>query len=512
MCLSPIRIPSNSRIISREYLSKGYFTVPCNQCAECQQQNSLKWQFRAYWQFKEVVSKGGFALFDTLTYAPEHLPTIDKLLNIKTDNDFPCFSLPDVQAFLNRLRSLLRHKYHYKSTDVLPLKYFLTSEYGTSEHGTHRPHYHVIFYVLDPKIKPLDLSYMISSAWTYGRTDGVKWKGKNYLLQKRVIFAHTKQSDSVHMAQYVAKYVEKDCDFSVQIRKRLYTYLYSIYGQKIGSRFAKGSSWIYDVDGIPVNFAADEKRDIGFIQWLGTYEGHKLYLQTKHLVEQFHKQSQQFGAFLIPNLDMAYLFKTGCQKYTLQNGITINVPLPQYYKCKVFQQKIYICEKFSWSWTDLGKKYLRVRKFYNIRRIAQNIDNEYMTAGKVCPANALYLAHYLVNYKDCVGIGNEVVNLEDVLKYRHDYQYIDKRKYHGRFVSSLWQDDDKLVDCVTQSDYLNRRMIRDDFALWSRGFDAILDEYDRLRANRKASLQALFENKQKTKKKIKVVQTSLHLY
>lgn len=520
MCISPIRIPNNSRVISRYYMTKGYIQVPCGECVECQQSKSLEWQLRARWQFEEVKRSNGYALFDTLTYSDENLPYLSDFLPT-SGFDCPCFSLPDVQGFFNRLRAAVRYKYHIRSNESLPLKYFLTSEYGTSERGTHRPHYHIILYCFDNRISPIDLSYLISQCWYFGRTDGAKYNGKRYVNEKRVIRAHTKDGDSIHLHQYVAKYVEKDCAFQRTIKKRLHGYMYSRYKQylvSLGSTYERDyKSWIF-VDDIPYAHGVKEIEDMDYLSWLRSPDVHSLFLRTKHLIEQFHKQSQGFGEMLIDYLDLPYLWETGNVKFRQANkcATVVQMKLPTYYYRKIFQEQIYIGNKLSWQNTDLGKQFREVRSTALVHQLADRMKNVFLTAGRNVDVNWLDLARYAVKIKDSVGFVDVESNVEDKLNHPHYFSVQNKRLYHGRLLSRFLHDESSKFRChlnpaVPLQDWYSLHVWRDDYAEWTHGFDKLLQEFEELTYQMKSKLQERFEALQELRKRMKVAQHATQL-
>lgn len=101
-----------------------YNVVPCGKCEACLKRYVSAWSSRL-----SLCARGSnFSFFVTLTYADEHLPK----------NAEVCKS--DVQKFFKRIRK------HFAVYDDFDLKYVLISEYGPSEDGTHRPHYHGLFF------------------------------------------------------------------------------------------------------------------------------------------------------------------------------------------------------------------------------------------------------------------------------------------------------------------------------------------------------------------------------
>lgn len=497
MCINPLKLPTNSTVISSVFAQKLYNYVPCGDCAECQQSKSREWLFRAHWQFEEVKACNGFALFDTLTYSNEFLPHLSQFLGV-SEVDYPCFSLPDIQEFLNRLRILFRRTYHIEGE--LPLKYFLTSEYGTDERCTHRPHYHIILYCLDSSVNPLDISYMVSKCWLYGRTDGAKYNGKRYVLDKRVIRAHTKDGDSAHLHEYVAKYVEKDSEFSKVVRGRLFAYMFSLYQHDSQSHYVgvDSSNWLYDDDGFPLRSGLKYENDIDFIDWLKIPAVHSIYLKTKHLVEQFHKQSQGFGEYLLQKLDLPYLWKTGSQKFRLpnKNATYINVPLPMYYYRKLFQTQVYLADKLVWQYTELGKHFADIRKFHHVQYLADDIKNVFSYYNYSCVVDYSKLAEYSVWSENSIGWLRASTSVDDKLKFPHWFL----KKSHGKFYISdfYYADDCEYCDfCIPFETFISMNITRNEF------FDTLLDKYRELKSKYGTAKQEAFELKQKRRKLFK---------
>ena len=136
-CKTPILIRRKSMQTSAKITSQGffgaatenlgrlpeflYYKVPCGKCDACLKRYVAAWSARL-----SVAARGfDFSRFVTLTYDDDHLP-----------KDGVCKG--DVQKFFKRVRK------HFEQFDDFVLKYVLISEYGPSENGTHRPHYHFI--------------------------------------------------------------------------------------------------------------------------------------------------------------------------------------------------------------------------------------------------------------------------------------------------------------------------------------------------------------------------------
>lgn len=139
MCLFPRRIPDPSRKtyanLSRDekyelYTTHGIETdptprfvyVPCGQCYDCLKKAARQWRFRLFQEMK--LHNYRSPLFLTLTLDVNHWEK-----NPRHPREY-------LRAFFERFR----YKYGY-----MP-RHFFVHEYGTSETGTHRLHFHGIIF------------------------------------------------------------------------------------------------------------------------------------------------------------------------------------------------------------------------------------------------------------------------------------------------------------------------------------------------------------------------------
>lgn len=133
MCLCPLSIINKGYDPNDKYSS--YFVrVPCGTCEECAQQRVSDVLFRADYEYQDMLKCGGTAFFLTLTFNDDNL-------NIYTFSDGSKCSTwngKQLQRYTHRLNTHL-------SRCGYTLKYLITSERGNG--GTHRPHYHCIFFV-----------------------------------------------------------------------------------------------------------------------------------------------------------------------------------------------------------------------------------------------------------------------------------------------------------------------------------------------------------------------------
>ena len=213
-CLRPHRIYNR-------YIGEFLYTN-CRKCVRCRSSYASSWANR----IDSECSFHRYSLFLTLTYDNDHLPYYSPLFNIdgsRTDvwcsnrgcdngkfvsseiarpippvgmEDTVCFAYPckkDVQDFFKRLRSKIDYKLKPRGNEYR-IRYFICSEYGPN---TFRPHYHAILWY-DSEILHNELNVLIRETWKNGNTD----------------FSLVNSSAS----QYVAKYVNGDCDLPSFLR------------------------------------------------------------------------------------------------------------------------------------------------------------------------------------------------------------------------------------------------------------------------------------------------------
>lgn len=154
-----------------------------------------------------------YRVFVTLTYAPEHVPTMDyyydefhvahfydsetheplgdlkiskrKLLSIQSkssDNKLHYARFSDVQKFLKRLRKYL--KKYYNET----IRYYIVSEYGPR---TFRPHYHAVIFFNSSHVFG-DFGKILSQTWKNGHFD----------------YSQSRGGTSNYVASYINSYVD----------------------------------------------------------------------------------------------------------------------------------------------------------------------------------------------------------------------------------------------------------------------------------------------------------------
>ena len=363
MCLKPRSIRNPTKYISSNASQALLLDVPCNQCAECKEQKRQEWHFRSFHEVKNCVSHGGYVYYVTLTYAEEHVPHLSRFIDIDSINniikdrnsllkcssdsqplleDFYCFDSSDWRNFLKNLRRQL--DYHYRGANF---KYFLTSEYGTKEDYTHRPHYHVLFFVNNANyIEPYSFSELVSKCWPYGITDGLPYEGcsNSYLYKTRDyvanhVFGYNLGQPDVNnfmkCCGYVAKYITKDSTYQDVINNRL-----TIIEKHV-----------------------DEDR----------------YKTLKRNINMFHRQSQGFGISYLNTLShdtMNDIINNGVCRMEDKKQVVLTIPLPMYYKRKLFYNlKQDEDGTYYWQPNALGMEFLTNSIDRNIKNLAKRHHN-----------------------------------------------------------------------------------------------------------------------------------------
>lgn len=336
MCLKPLKVRNPTAHITRLGGQLLYLEVPCGKCAECKDTIRQQWHFRSWQQTQDTISRGGYVYYDTLTYSDEHVPHCSDYLNIndKGISDFTCFNVNHWRNFLKNLRRQI--SYYYK--DMVKIKYFLTSEYGTDDRYTHRPHYHILLFVDNKFLHPWKLSRLVSKCWPYGRTDGFPYKPAKYVAEN--IFGYDvgfgKNLDCLKVCSYVSKYITKDSTFEETIQVRI-----------------------------------DKLKE--------HYDDETLCPILRN-INMYHKQSQGFGLAYLHKLDdeeLDYIYKTGCCRMMDSDKVKLVIPLPLYYKRKLFYKCLKDADnKYFWQLTQQGIDYKRGEMLNNITRVTNLYKNK----------------------------------------------------------------------------------------------------------------------------------------
>lgn len=349
MCLRPKKIRNPTQYISINGGQPLYIEVPCGNCAECKKNKRLEWHFRAYHQCLDTINKGGYVYFDTLTYSDEFIPKISHYVDIDNTNidDFTCFCVSHWRNFLKNLRRQLA--YHHTGVSF---KYFLTSEYGTDDRYTHRPHYHILFFIYG-EMDAFEFSRLVSKCWPYGRTDGMPWQSHSYVSEHIYGYHSAMHPANINkVCNYVSKYVTKDSTFQRVINKR--------------------------IDDIKSVVKDDD-------------ELKKLIRD----IDMFHRCSQGFGIGYLESLDpkeYRYIFENGCCRKQDNNKVVLAIKLPLYYKRKMFYKCLKDEEnKIYWQLTPKGVEYQSQRLLKVVDDVARVYADTLLNANDADRAMVLRL-------------------------------------------------------------------------------------------------------------------------
>lgn len=175
MCTHPIVVNVSGK-------KAGFRLLPCGKCNECAKKYQNDWMIRLNEQFKNSGSK---ALFVTLTYRDETIPTVCRFNNETGEyHEYYSVCKRHVQDWFKRFRTN-----YERATGVQGLKFFCTSEYGPR---SLRPHYHILIFGID-KIDFLS-----------AKKDWEERFGFTYV--KKV---NESQKDGIKACKYVSKYCSK---------------------------------------------------------------------------------------------------------------------------------------------------------------------------------------------------------------------------------------------------------------------------------------------------------------
>ena len=338
-CSYPITTFTNARYIYHG-VSRWKNTYACGMCEACIRKHRGEWRVRSYYESQRCLRDGGFVLFDTLTYSDDTIPKYSDIypdMQIPKELDKYAFSRSDVQKFFKRLRiNLKRNGYNCDGK----LRYILSSEYGSDGKCTHRPHYHLLFFV-NFNIEPLALSRFISRSWPNGKTDGVRpfddcklcpvrkfcrgnciYQNSNYVLSDRVITRNT-SVNCMKCVNYLTKYISKDLFNWVNLSRRV-----------------------------------DDLFDVIMPDYHTDYEKLKFYRRFRSQVLPFHLQSRGFGLFALENVQER-LFIEKYNKIRVpsdKKDIVKAIALPRYYERKLYYNFEKIDGRVHWFLSDYGMR------------------------------------------------------------------------------------------------------------------------------------------------------------
>lgn len=383
-CSHPIETYTNARHIYKG-VSNWKQSFACGRCSSCIKKQRSEWRVRAYYESLNCLNFGpdSFILFDTLTYSDEHIKRYKDVfpdLDIPDELNYPCFSRSDVQKFFKLLRSRLeRDGYDVDGN----LRYILTSEYGTSVktrgfENTHRPHYHLLFFVTF-FIDPVVFSKYVSSCWLCGKTDGVKpdcsecpvkkfcngyciYKSKQYVLSERVI-RNNSVANCIKCVNYVTKYISKDMYFYNTLSSNANTLLDFLFGSKNESVFIS-----------------------------------RFYRKFRSQVLPFHLQSIGFGksALDIPDLKSYMVQFNQIKMPSGDSSGVYSISLPKYYQRKLYYKFVKVDNRVHWFLTSFGLD----TKLSQLDKNIRSFMNDYYSFNPFISIDKLYdLALYNCVYK-----------------------------------------------------------------------------------------------------------------
>lgn len=308
MCLKPLTIRNPTKVVNTDGGQLLRLQVPCNKCAECLQAKRNEWYIRTHYEVERTLSLGGYVYFDTLTYNDDNLPKLSHFLDIAKYgiSDFSCFNLQHFKAFIKRLRRKIAYHCGVKSN---AFRYFLTSEYGEDDRYTHRPHYHILFFV-NCGILPMLFSQFVADCWQYGRTDGYPFKPWSY-VQQHIYGANGSSVEFKvikRVCMYVSKYITKSSKFVEKLSKRI-----NLLRSRLECVNKLGHLVITD-------------------------ENDELIKKLVRTIDMFHRQSQGFGLSYLEHLTPFKLMFLDDNKVVLKddNQIVKTYPCPMYYLRKLF--------------------------------------------------------------------------------------------------------------------------------------------------------------------------------
>lgn len=431
-------------------------TIPCGTCAECQTVKRNEWYYRSYYEFLRLKELGGkYVYYDTLTYDDNHLPHLsDTWTFVSPDDDMSCFDYSHIRLFLQNLRIRLIRQGYSKNA----FRYFIASEYGTSgayvdsrgmhRIGTHRPHYHIMLFIYDD-IPYTDLSVLVSKVWYRGRTDGLPYRDYRYVGEHNCISVDSPEAQRLRVFKYVSKYVEKSCLFSDMLTMRL-----NVVMNKIAEYVCINSSEYSDID-----------------DYLSSEAAHRERLKLKRYVCEFHRQSQGYGLYALNDVDLDGLYENGCLYMPDSDNVMMALPLPDYYKRKLFYELVDVDGARYWQLNEDGVSYRESRRKYLLKSLCSRYDcvREYWNL----TVNVTELANYVLNERGRIKSASlgESVLLDRLKSEDLVFNYVtgsDKLQFGNTGLSCHWLGSPQvgykcghIVNRVTVRDFINTSVILD---------------------------------------------------
>lgn len=207
MCVRPLILHVKPKHFNGSLTGERVVQVPCGHCIECLKDKQNSWFVRLYSEFQ-----GKEVLFFTLTYAPEHVPTV---INSETGEFYHSVCAEHLQSCMKRFR--MQYERRFGRGDF---KYFITSEYGPK---TNRPHYHGIISLSKAEFTPFLLDW-----------------------QKRYGFTQSSKVNSLSASlRYVTKYAIKGAYDNPNIKQGFVKKNFRLISKKIGYNWIKNNMYLF---------------------------------------------------------------------------------------------------------------------------------------------------------------------------------------------------------------------------------------------------------------------------
>lgn len=499
MCLNLRYITNPTKVISLEHRQRLFVPCKCGYCSECQSDKMSEWYYRIYHEWLDTTK---YVFFTTLTYDPEHLPHLSDFLPLDDDDslpDYSCFSRLDIRSFFTTLNSRIARNYgRHVAKNV---RHFLSAEYGADDRYTHRPHYHVLFFVNADGITVDQLKQEIDASWLRGYTDKVRLVGDHANYFRCDDCPDTSRRS---VSRYVSKYVQKSSLFSHRISERVAALLSAKLDDFASDyRFKTYTS----IDNETLVNSIEFRRDSSVMDSYVFSVGFSRYRSSlKRCVEQFHCQSEGFGQGALNRIDVDSLIECGYLVMPDSLHFVRKVSLPLYYARKLFYELVEWHGRKFWSLTPLGMKW-RNRQ---LSRVVDHLTDKFAAAiaqYKLPSVDSRKLACYVVYFKGRYkfgSLGNEPSFRDLINSPRKLFRYgtmSDRQVFHSDFITDQFQGFvqsglKSLRRCISSRSWFRDNVIDDTFRPEFSGFDCLLDKIDAALCGSNPNRQELFDVRQ----------------
>lgn len=452
-CIHPIKILNPTKYLSLKYSDRYVVYGRCGKCFACQETLQKEWYFRTYVEFMATI-QNGFVLFDCLTYRPKDVPRVSGFLDIPKSLDFMCFDYHQVTDFLK----LLRIRLERKGIDVdSNIRYFVSSEYGTDDTKTHRPHYHLLLFVRNNVVEPLYLSRMVSKCWKYGRTDGLPYKSCAYVQYNTI---NGGLAQSIRVCKYVSKYVNKSYEFQKVVNSRIDKIVHYLFRQ--------------------------QNKEQDFEKWSKSEVGKKYKRDIIRNLNQFHRQSLGFGLSYLEDCDLNEIMDTNIISIPDNNSsLVMRIGLPLYYKRKLFYELVEVNGIKCWQPTEYGLQYLSRRNYDKVKQLIGRYEVARFCGVKI--RDIELLANYVV-YKRGRIKGD--IDTDSIIEVRLGavpllYNYVtssDKMQFNSRFISTkyLGNKNGYNLSSLSFAEFMSPNEFIKEFVYYDADFETELQKVDEM--------------------------------